>query len=174
MQGQEVRVEKLIVDSMMKVINKLHFPKTPLALPNIIARLCDEMEVPYVASRPIEVVPKVKVITTTVMEGIKNPPQPQFHHEQPAYDAANMPQGMSLDCQSGNMYTHWGLQQMNQNLAPIAPAKIPRMIKENFQAARPLFHGMLRPGPSEGSSSALDQQAPPTANIPREPNADNN
>ncbi|MED6225385.1 hypothetical protein PIB30_093118 [Stylosanthes scabra] len=93
MQGQEVRVEKLIVDSMMKVINKLHFPKTPLALPNIIARLCDEMEVPYVASRPIEVIPKAKVITTTMMEGIKNPPQPQLHHEQSAYDAANMPQG---------------------------------------------------------------------------------
>ncbi|MED6178582.1 hypothetical protein PIB30_108993, partial [Stylosanthes scabra] len=83
MQGQEVRVEKLIVDSMMKVINKLHFPKTPLALPNIIARLCDEMEVPYVVSSPIEVVPKAKVITTTV-------PQPQIHMEHPA---GNMPQG---------------------------------------------------------------------------------
>ncbi|MED6166928.1 hypothetical protein PIB30_114194, partial [Stylosanthes scabra] len=83
MQGQEVWVEKLIVDSMMKIINKLHFPKTPLALPNIIARLCDEMEVPYVASSPIEVVPKAKVITTTV-------PQPQIHMEHPA---GNMPQG---------------------------------------------------------------------------------
>ncbi|MED6178744.1 hypothetical protein PIB30_110527, partial [Stylosanthes scabra] len=83
MQGQEVRVEKLIVDSMMKVINKLHFPKTPLVLPNIIARLYDEMEVPYVASSPIEVVPKAKVITTTV-------PQPQIHMEHPA---GNMPQG---------------------------------------------------------------------------------
>ncbi|MED6202425.1 hypothetical protein PIB30_105310 [Stylosanthes scabra] len=80
---QEVRVEKLIVDSMMKVINKLHFPKNPLALPNIIARLCDEMEVPYVASSPIEVVPKAKVITTTV-------PQLQIHMEHPA---GNMPQG---------------------------------------------------------------------------------
>ncbi|MED6171995.1 hypothetical protein PIB30_046006 [Stylosanthes scabra] len=198
--GQEVRVEKLIADSMMKVINKLHFPKTPLALPNIIARLCDEMEVPYVASIPIEVVPKAKFITTTVMEGIKNPPQPQFHHEKLAYDAANMPQGYGwgqLQEDMGNILAQqtaygrrlqdiearqkeiWVEQQqfqqdMNQNLAPIAPAKIPRMIKENFQAARPLFHGMLRPGPSKGSSSALDQQAPPAANIPREPNADNN
>ncbi|MED6142404.1 hypothetical protein PIB30_113407 [Stylosanthes scabra] len=57
MQGQEVQVEKLIVDSMMKV--------------------------PYVASSPIEVVTKAKVITTTV-------PQPQIHMEHPA---GNMPQG---------------------------------------------------------------------------------
>ncbi|MED6189736.1 hypothetical protein PIB30_098892 [Stylosanthes scabra] len=240
MQGQEVRVEKLIVDSMIKIINKLHFPKTPLALPNIIARLCDEMEVPYIASSPIEVVPKAKVITTTV-------PQPRIHMEHPA---GNMPQGygwgqlqedmanllsrqtahgsrlqdiearqkeiwveqqqfqqdvrlyqaqqkeqlqkfqeeqraknaemthvmanMSLDCQSADIYTNWALQQMNQNLVPIPPARIPRMIRENFQASRPLVHGMLRTRRSEGSSSGLDQQTPPAANTPREPSADNN
>ncbi|MED6148419.1 hypothetical protein PIB30_053043 [Stylosanthes scabra] len=243
MQGQEVRVEKIIVDEMMKIIHKLHFSKTPLALLNIIARLCDGMEVSYLASRPGEAISKAKVITTSVMENIKPPPQPHFHHEQPCYDAANMPQGygwgnckktwatswpnrllmviasktwrqgrktcgmsnissnrmsdnvkysrrnssssskrskglrmlsMSIDCQARNMYTHWGLQQSNQNLVPIAPAKIPRMVRDNFKAGRPLFQGMLRSGPSEGSSSALDQQAPPAADAPREPNIDNN
>ncbi|MED6221588.1 hypothetical protein PIB30_056207 [Stylosanthes scabra] len=100
----------------------------------------------------------------------------KFQEEQRAKNAqlTHVLAGMSLDCQSGNMYTHWGLQQSNQNLASIAPAKIPRMIRENFQAARPLFHGMLRTRPSERSSSPLDQQAPPSANTPREPNADNN
>ncbi|MED6224522.1 hypothetical protein PIB30_084901 [Stylosanthes scabra] len=58
---------------------------------------------------------------------------------------------------------------MNQNLVPIPPARIPRMIKENFQASRPFVHGMLRTRRSEGSSSGLDQQTPPAANTPREP-----
>ncbi|MED6129533.1 hypothetical protein PIB30_108850 [Stylosanthes scabra] len=177
MQGQEVRVEKLIVDSMMKVINKLHFPNTPLALPNIIACLCDEMEVPYVASSPIEVVPKAKVITTTV-------PQPQIHMEHPA---GNMPQVygwgqlqedmanlLAQQTAHADIYTNWALQQMNQNLVPIPPARIPRMIRENFQASRPLVHGMLRTRRSEGSLSGLDQQTLPAGNTPREPSADNN
>ncbi|MED6226882.1 hypothetical protein PIB30_108141 [Stylosanthes scabra] len=147
---------------MMKVINKLHFPKTPLASPNIIARLCDEIEVPYVASSPIEVVTKAKVITTTVH-------QPQIHMEHPAAQQKEQLQkfqeeqraknaemthvmaNMSLDCQSADIYTNWALQQMNQNLVLIPPARIPRMIRENFQASRPLVHGMLRTRRSEGS-----------------------
>ncbi|MED6117326.1 hypothetical protein PIB30_108958, partial [Stylosanthes scabra] len=81
---------------------------------------------------------------------------------------------MSLDCQSADIYTNWALQQMNQNLVPIPPARIPRMIRENFQASRPLVHGILRTRRSEGSSSGLDQQTPPAANTPRGPSADNN
>ncbi|MED6173829.1 hypothetical protein PIB30_063376 [Stylosanthes scabra] len=46
MSSQEVRVEKVIVDAMMKIINKLHATKPPLAFPNIIACLYEEME-PY-------------------------------------------------------------------------------------------------------------------------------
>ncbi|MED6174086.1 hypothetical protein PIB30_065547 [Stylosanthes scabra] len=93
MSSQEVWVEKVIVDAMMKIINKLHATKPPLAFPNIIACLCEEMEVPYLASRPIEAVPKARPITTIVMENLRYPPvQPYFHQEQPA-DAANMPQG---------------------------------------------------------------------------------
>ncbi|MED6226588.1 hypothetical protein PIB30_105350 [Stylosanthes scabra] len=149
MQGQEVRVEKLIVDSMMKVINKLHFPKTPLALPNIIARLCDEME----------------------KEQLQ-----KFQEEQRAKNAemTHVMANMCLDCQSADIYTNWALQQMNQNLVPIPPARIPRMIRENFQASSPLVHGMLRTRRTEGSSSGLDQQTLPAANTPREPSADNN
>ncbi|MED6141019.1 hypothetical protein PIB30_099189 [Stylosanthes scabra] len=41
MSSQEVRVEKIIVDAMMNIINKLHTSKPPLAFPNIIARLCE-------------------------------------------------------------------------------------------------------------------------------------
>ncbi|MED6190758.1 hypothetical protein PIB30_109024 [Stylosanthes scabra] len=75
---------------------------------------------------------------------------------------------------SADIYTNWALQQMNQNLVPIPPARIPRMIREYFQASRPLVHGMLRTRRSEGSSSELDQQTLPAANTPREPSADNN
>ncbi|MED6227155.1 hypothetical protein PIB30_110733, partial [Stylosanthes scabra] len=61
--------------------------------------------------------------------------------------------------------------QANQNLVPMIPTKIPPAIKENFKAGRPLFHGMLRPWPPEGSSNALGQQATPAVDVPRDPNA---
>ncbi|MED6135304.1 hypothetical protein PIB30_045212 [Stylosanthes scabra] len=49
------------------------------------------MEVPYLASGPVEVVPKARPITTAVMENLRYPPvQPYFQQEQPA-NAANMP-----------------------------------------------------------------------------------
>ncbi|MED6202693.1 hypothetical protein PIB30_108107, partial [Stylosanthes scabra] len=93
MSSQEVRVEKIIVDAMINIITKLHATKPPLAFPNIIARLCEEMEVPYLASRPVEAVPKARPITTAVMENLRYlPVQPYFQQEQPA-NAANMPQG---------------------------------------------------------------------------------
>ncbi|MED6189522.1 hypothetical protein PIB30_096708 [Stylosanthes scabra] len=93
MSSQEVRVEKIIVDAMINIITKLHATKPPLAFPNIIARLYEEMEVPYLASGPVEVVPKARPITTAVMENLRYPPvQPYFQQEQPA-NAANMPQG---------------------------------------------------------------------------------
>ncbi|MED6141648.1 hypothetical protein PIB30_105550, partial [Stylosanthes scabra] len=77
----------------------------------------------------------------------------------------------ALDSQAGNMYTHWALQQSNQNLVPMIPTKIPPAIRENFKAGRPLFHRMLRPWPPEGSSNALGQQATPAVDVPRNPNA---
>ncbi|MED6212851.1 hypothetical protein PIB30_087415 [Stylosanthes scabra] len=77
----------------------------------------------------------------------------------------------ALDSQAGNMYTHWALQQSNQNLVLMIPTKIPPAIRENFKAGRPLFHGMLRPWPPEGSSNALGQQATPVVDVPRNPNA---
>ncbi|MED6152633.1 hypothetical protein PIB30_093876 [Stylosanthes scabra] len=93
MSSQEVRVEKIIGDAMMNIITKLHATKPHLAFPNIIARLCEEMEVPYLASGPVEAVPKARPITTLVMENLRYPPvQPYFQQEQPA-SAANMPQG---------------------------------------------------------------------------------
>ncbi|MED6165996.1 hypothetical protein PIB30_104900 [Stylosanthes scabra] len=264
MSSQKVRVEKIIVDAMMNIINKLHTSKPPLAFPNIIARLCEEMEISFLASGPVEALPKARSITPAVMENIRHPPvqpfnpQQHYHHEQPAdgygwgqlqEDMANMSKNQTefydsmlaqqtayelrlqemetrqqeiwqfqqeeqekmqkeltnykknfsshmgklhaaheeqktkmgqtnqvlvnhaLDSQAGNMYTHWELQQSNQNLVPMIPTKISPAIRENFKAGRPLFHGMLRPWPPEGSSNALGQQATPAIDVPRNPNA---
>ncbi|MED6189647.1 hypothetical protein PIB30_098096, partial [Stylosanthes scabra] len=90
MSSQEVRVEKIIVDAMMNIINKLHTSKPPLAFPIIIARLCEEMEISFLASGPVEAMPKARSITPVVMENIRHPPvqpfnpQQHYHHEQPA------------------------------------------------------------------------------------------
>ncbi|MED6139290.1 hypothetical protein PIB30_082398 [Stylosanthes scabra] len=90
MSSQEVRVEKIIVDAMMNIINKLHTSKPPLTFPNIIARLCEEMEISFLASGPVEAMPKARSITPAVMENIRHPPvqpfnpQQHYHHEQPA------------------------------------------------------------------------------------------
>ncbi|MED6163445.1 hypothetical protein PIB30_080012 [Stylosanthes scabra] len=93
MSSQEVRAEKIIVDAMINIITKLHATKPPLAFHNIIPRLYEEMEVPYLASGPAEAVPKARPITSTVMENLRYPPvQPYFQQEQLA-NAANMPQG---------------------------------------------------------------------------------
>ncbi|MED6173222.1 hypothetical protein PIB30_057252 [Stylosanthes scabra] len=93
MHGQEVRVKRIIVDTMMNIINKLHATKPPLAFFNVIARLCEAMEIPYQASGPGEAVPKARPITVSMMENVRYPPvQPHIYQEQPA-DAANMPQG---------------------------------------------------------------------------------
>ncbi|MED6117384.1 hypothetical protein PIB30_109517 [Stylosanthes scabra] len=62
----------------------------------------------------------------------------------------------------------------NAEMTHVMANMIPRMIRENFQASRPLVHGMLRTRRSEGSSSGLDQQTLPAVNTPREPSADNN
>ncbi|MED6177392.1 hypothetical protein PIB30_097703 [Stylosanthes scabra] len=77
----------------------------------------------------------------------------------------------AMESQTGNMYTHWALQQANQNLVPMIPTKIPPAIRENFKAGRPLFHGMLCPWPPEGSLNAPGQQDTPAVDIPRDPNA---
>ncbi|MED6114836.1 hypothetical protein PIB30_084322 [Stylosanthes scabra] len=74
----------------------------------------------------------------------------------------------SLDSQAGNMYTHLGLQQGFPNLVPITPSKIPGAIRNNFREGKPLFEGMLRPWPPEGSTSAAGQQDPPTVDVPRD------
>ncbi|MED6199897.1 hypothetical protein PIB30_080112 [Stylosanthes scabra] len=64
----------------------------------------------------------------------------------------------SLDSQAGNMYTHFGLQQCFPSLVPVTPSKIPRAIGNNFRAGKPLFEGMLRPWPPEGSTSAAENE----------------
>ncbi|MED6213771.1 hypothetical protein PIB30_096598 [Stylosanthes scabra] len=63
----------------------------------------------------------------------------------------------SLDSQEENMYTHWGLQQGFPSLVLITPAKIPRAIRNNFRAGKPLFEGMLCPWPPEGSTLVMQQ-----------------
>ncbi|MED6128313.1 hypothetical protein PIB30_096493, partial [Stylosanthes scabra] len=90
MSSQEDRVEKIIVDAMMNIINNLHTSKPLLAFPNIIARLCEEMEISFLALGPVEAMPKARAITPAVMENIRHPPvqpfnpQQHYHHEQPA------------------------------------------------------------------------------------------
>ncbi|MED6201919.1 hypothetical protein PIB30_099912 [Stylosanthes scabra] len=232
MSSQEVRVEKIIVDAMMNIINKLHTSKPPLAFPNIIARLCEEMEISFLASGPVEAMPKKRYITPAPADGygwgklqedmanmkawqvqhqfqqdVRNYQEQQreqfqsFQKEQEklqkeltnykknfsshmgklhaAHEEQKTKIGQTnqvlvnhaLDSQAGNMYTHWALQQANQNLVPMIPTKIPPAIRENFKAGRPLFHGMLHPWPPEGSSNALGQQATPAVDVPRNPNA---
>ncbi|MED6224131.1 hypothetical protein PIB30_080864 [Stylosanthes scabra] len=223
MSSQEVRVEKIIVDAMMNIINKLHTSKPPLAFPNIIARLCEEMEISFLASRPVEAMPKARSITPTPADGygwgqlqedmanmsknqtefydsmlaqqtayglclqeMETRQQKMWKFQQEAWQAQHQFQqdvrnyqeqqreqfqsfqteqekmqkelknykknfsshmgklhtaheeqktkmgqtsqilvNNALDSQAGNMYTHWALQQSNQNLVPMIPTKIP-------------------------------------------------
>ncbi|MED6176350.1 hypothetical protein PIB30_087364 [Stylosanthes scabra] len=104
--GQNVRVEKLIAESMTEIVKNLHTIRHSLAFPNVIARLCEAVGVSYRAPNSDEAVPKIRPITAAVMENIRYPhhqpppppPQPQQyvgegeHQEQPTYDA-QMPQG---------------------------------------------------------------------------------
>ncbi|MED6177360.1 hypothetical protein PIB30_097445 [Stylosanthes scabra] len=83
---------EFIIHNIMPTTNQseLHTSKPPLAFPNIIARLCEEMEISFLASGPIEAMPKARSITPAVMENIRHPPvqpfnpQQHYHHEQPA------------------------------------------------------------------------------------------
>ncbi|MED6163446.1 hypothetical protein PIB30_080013 [Stylosanthes scabra] len=67
------------------------------------------------------------------------------------------------------------LNQINQqgfpSLVQITHSKIPGAIRNNFRAGKPLFEGMLRPWPPEGSTSAAGQQDPPAVDVPRDQNA---
>ncbi|MED6161655.1 hypothetical protein PIB30_062795 [Stylosanthes scabra] len=244
MSSQEVRVEKIIVDAMMNIINKLHTSKPPLAFPNIIARLCEEMEISFLASGPdmanmsknqTEFYDSMLAQQTAYglrlqemetrqqemwqfqqevwqaqhqfQQDVRNYQEQQreqfqfFQKEQEkmqkeltnykknfsshmgklhaAHEEQKTKMGQTnqilinhaLDSQAGNMYTHWALQQSNQNLVPMIPTKIPPAIRDNFKAGRPLFHGMLRPWLPEGSSNALGQQATLAVDVPRNPNA---
>ncbi|MED6214076.1 hypothetical protein PIB30_099493 [Stylosanthes scabra] len=181
MSNQEVRVEKIIVDAMMNIINKLHTSKPPLAFPNIIARLCEEMEISFLASGPVEAMPKARSITPAPADGYgwgqlqedmanmsKN--QTEFYDSMLAQQTAY---GLRLQEMETRQQERWQFQQeqSNQNLVPMIPTKIPLAIRENFKTGRPLFHGMLRPWPPEGSSNALGQQATPAVDVPRNPNA---
>ncbi|MED6116757.1 hypothetical protein PIB30_103195 [Stylosanthes scabra] len=69
MSSQEVRAEKIIVDAIMNIINKLHTSKPPLAFPNIIARLCEEMEISFSASGPVKAMPKARSMTPAPADG---------------------------------------------------------------------------------------------------------
>ncbi|MED6152971.1 hypothetical protein PIB30_097055 [Stylosanthes scabra] len=142
----------------------------------LIHCIMSSQEISFLASGPVEAMPKARAITPAVMENIRHPPvqpfnpQQHYHHEQPAdgYGWGQLQEDMA---NMSNMYTHWALQQANQNLVPMIPTKIPPAIRENFRAGRPLLQGMLRPWPPEGSSSALGQQATPAIDVPRNPNA---
>ncbi|MED6226391.1 hypothetical protein PIB30_103236, partial [Stylosanthes scabra] len=67
-----------------------------------------------------------------------------------------------------NFSTHMGkvhtAQEQNKqgfpSLVPITPSKILGAIRNNFREGKPLFEGMLRPWPPEGSTSAVGQQDP--------------
>ncbi|MED6200669.1 hypothetical protein PIB30_087500 [Stylosanthes scabra] len=255
MSSQEVRVEKIIVDAMINIITKLHATKLPLSFPNIIARLCEEMEPYFQQEQPAnapnmpqgygwgqlqedmanlnknqtEFYDKILAQQATYGLGLQDletrqedmwVEQQQFHQDVRSYQAQQKEQfqlfqeeqekmhrelmnhrknfsthmgkvhtaqeenkaklnqinqvvlSHSLDSQAGNMYTHFGLQQGFPSLVPITPSKIPGAIKNNFRAGKPLFEGMLRPWPPEGSTSATGQQEPPTVDVPRDQNAD--
>ncbi|MED6113517.1 hypothetical protein PIB30_071528 [Stylosanthes scabra] len=91
--SQEVEVEEIIEDTMTNIISKLHLSKPPLAFPNVIARLLEELGVDYNALDSDDKVPKGRPITAEVMENIRHPQHhsppphqsPQLHqfHEQP-------------------------------------------------------------------------------------------
>ncbi|MED6184856.1 hypothetical protein PIB30_051477 [Stylosanthes scabra] len=143
MSSQEVRVEKVIVDAMMNIINKLHTTKPHLAFPNIIAGLCEEME---------EDMANLNKNQTEFYDSILA--------QQAAYGGKKIC-GWNNSNSTKMKHVHsLGLQQDFPSLVPITPAKIPRAIRNNFRAEKPLFEGMLRPWPPEGSTSAPGQQDP--------------
>ncbi|MED6188581.1 hypothetical protein PIB30_087230 [Stylosanthes scabra] len=59
---------------MTDIVKDLHTTRHPLAFPNIIARLCEAAGISYRAPSSNEAVPKVRPITTAVMENIRYPP----------------------------------------------------------------------------------------------------
>ncbi|MED6213737.1 hypothetical protein PIB30_096165 [Stylosanthes scabra] len=66
---------------------------------------------------------------------------------------------------------HTAHEEQKTKMGQTSQILIPPAIRDNFKAGRPLFHGMLRPCPPEGSSNALGQQATPAVDVPRNPNA---
>ncbi|MED6214143.1 hypothetical protein PIB30_100112 [Stylosanthes scabra] len=66
-----------------------------------------------------------------------------------------------------NFSTHMR-KQGSPSLVPITPSKIPGVIRNNFREGRPLFEGMLRPWPPEGSTSAAGRQEPSAIDVPRD------
>ncbi|MED6207081.1 hypothetical protein PIB30_032533 [Stylosanthes scabra] len=128
------------------------------------------MEISFLASGPVEAMPKARSITPAEQEKMQkeltnykknfSSHMGKLHaaHEEQKTKMGQTNQVLinhALDSQAGNMYTHWALQQSNQNLVPMIPTKIPPAMRDNFKAGRQLFHGMLRPWPPEGSSNAL-------------------
>ncbi|MED6162646.1 hypothetical protein PIB30_072519 [Stylosanthes scabra] len=162
--------------------NPLYLKRSDL---NPVAR---EMEISFLASGPIEAMPKARPITPVPADGYgwgqlqedmanmsKN--QTEFYdsmlaqqtayglrlqemetrqqemchigklhaaHEEQKNNAGQTHQVLvshAMESQTGNMYTHWALQQTNQNLVPMIPTKIPPAIRENFKAGRPFFMG---------------------------------
>ncbi|MED6140849.1 hypothetical protein PIB30_097410 [Stylosanthes scabra] len=183
------------------------------------------MEISFLASGPVEAMPKARSITPAVMENIRHPPvqpfnpQQHYHHEQPAdgygwgqlqEDMANMSKnqtefydsmlaqqtayGLCLQEMETRQQEMWQFQQevwqaqyqFQQDVRNYQEQQRKQFqsfqkeqekmqkeltnYKKNF-SRRPLFHGMLRPWPPEGSSNALGQQATPAVDVQRNPNA---
>ncbi|MED6117165.1 hypothetical protein PIB30_107439 [Stylosanthes scabra] len=66
---------------------------------------------------------------------------------------------------------HTAHEEQKTKMGQTSQILIPPAIRDNFKAGRPLFHGMLRPWPPEGSSNAPGQQATPAVDVPRDPKA---
>ncbi|MED6185548.1 hypothetical protein PIB30_058187 [Stylosanthes scabra] len=220
MSSQEVSVEKIIVDAMMNIINKLHTSKPPhppvqpfnpqqhhhheqLADGYGWGQLQEDMA--NMSKNQTEFYDSMLAQQTAYglrLQEMETRQQEMWQFQQEAWqeqekmqkELTNYKKNFSshmeklhaaheeqktkmgqtnqvlvnhaLDSQAGNMYTHWALQQANQNLVPMIPTKIPPAIRENFKAGRPLFHGMLHPWPPEGSSNALGQQTTPAVDVP--------
>ncbi|MED6165026.1 hypothetical protein PIB30_095772 [Stylosanthes scabra] len=125
MSSQEVRVEKIIVDAMINIITKLHATKPHLAFPNIIECLCEEMEVPYLASRPVEAVPKARPITKEDMANL-NKNQVKFYDNILAQQAAYWLRLQDLETRKKDMWMEQ--QQFHQDVRSYQAQQ-----KEQFQ-----------------------------------------
>ncbi|MED6160489.1 hypothetical protein PIB30_051884 [Stylosanthes scabra] len=72
MKSQEVRVERLIEETMSEIVTALHLDKPPLAFPNVIVHLCEAAGVLMEPGIPILI---ARRITAAVIENLRYPHQ---------------------------------------------------------------------------------------------------